>query len=340
MENVKGLINVMPIRFRIQSHSKDKPSAMAVAYITSRDVMNHLDKYVGAMNWTSDYKMIDGKLYGGIGIYNDKINDYVWKWDCGTESKEDKEKGQASDAFKRAAVKWGVGRFLYEIPIQFVKTNKVKAPGVYPYPVDNEGNKITDLSYYLFNLLKRASKLPKDVNLALDGDFEEEEQETKVNELDNTKNNKPVEQPKKTTDNKTIIATPTPKKEVVTSEKVTNIDKKTSLIQWTEKHLNNATSTKDCLAVKAKMQEKNPKFIDTEEFKNLFKSFYNEFDIREKTIEILDLAIKNKTTFISYVKQLEASNPELEKADWFQDHVLMLSVDHKVGIDQKSFKRG
>lgn len=229
MENVKGLINVMPIRFRIQSHSKDKPSAMAVAYITSRDVMNHLDRYVGAMNWTSDYKMIDGKLYGGIGIYNDKINDYVWKWDCGTESKEDKEKGQASDAFKRAAVKWGVGRFLYEIPIQFVKTNKVKTPGVYPYPVDNNGNKITDLSYYLFNLLKKSNKLPKDVDLALDSDFEEEEEEeqgTKGNELDNTKNNKPVEQAKKTTDNKTIIATPTPKKEVVASEKVTNIDKK------------------------------------------------------------------------------------------------------------------
>ena len=50
----------------------------------------------------------------------------VWKWDCGVESREDGEgnekKGEASDAFKRAGFRWGIGRELYTAPFIFFPT--------------------------------------------------------------------------------------------------------------------------------------------------------------------------------------------------------------------------
>jgi hypothetical protein len=54
-------------------------------------------------------------LFCSIGINVDGW--WVWKSDCGTESNVEKQKGEASDAFKRAAVMWGVGRFLYSLDI-------------------------------------------------------------------------------------------------------------------------------------------------------------------------------------------------------------------------------
>jgi hypothetical protein len=83
---------------------------LLLAYIDSRDVMKRLDDIIGPQYWECDYKEIKNNLYCGIGINN------IWKWDCGTESNQDAEKGESSDAFKRAAVKWGVGRYLYYLP--------------------------------------------------------------------------------------------------------------------------------------------------------------------------------------------------------------------------------
>lgn len=115
---LKELKAVMPYQWRIQDCKEY--GATCVAYIDSRDVQNRLDDVVGPENWQSDYKDINGKVYGGIAI---KIaGDWVWKWDCGSESNVEKEKGEASDAFKRAAVKWGVGRFLYDLEIVKLKT--------------------------------------------------------------------------------------------------------------------------------------------------------------------------------------------------------------------------
>ena len=66
--------------------------------------------------WQNDFKVIDGKMYGGIGIYNNDLKQWLWRWDCGTESNTEAEKGQASDAFKRAGFKWGIGVELYTAP--------------------------------------------------------------------------------------------------------------------------------------------------------------------------------------------------------------------------------
>ena len=99
--------------------------AVALLYKTARVDMAALDSTYGAMNWTCDYKEIKGNLYCGIGVRNSSQDEFVWKWDCGIESRVDDEanqkKGEASDAFKRAGFKWGIGRELYSPPFIFLK---------------------------------------------------------------------------------------------------------------------------------------------------------------------------------------------------------------------------
>lgn len=111
--DLKELKKQIAYKWRVQS--VNKWGANCVAYIDARDVQNLLDEVCGAENWQVLYEEHKGNLFAKIGI---KIGDeWVWKSDCGTESNVEKEKGEASDSFKRAAVMWGVGRFLYDLPI-------------------------------------------------------------------------------------------------------------------------------------------------------------------------------------------------------------------------------
>lgn len=82
-------------------------------YKNARTDMAILDEVYGAGNWQCDYKEVKGNLFCGIAVFE---GDWVWKWDCGTESNTEKEKGEASDAFKRAGFRWGIGRELYTAP--------------------------------------------------------------------------------------------------------------------------------------------------------------------------------------------------------------------------------
>ena len=84
-------------------------------YKDARCDMNILDETAGAENWQRDHKEVKGNLYCGVGLKTDD-GSWVWKWDCGTESNTEKEKGEASDSFKRACVNWGIGRELYTAP--------------------------------------------------------------------------------------------------------------------------------------------------------------------------------------------------------------------------------
>lgn len=110
---LEGLKKEIPYKFRVQS--SNAYGFTCVAYIDARDVMDLLDEAVGSHCWQTKYDEHKGNLYCSIGI---KIGEeWVWKTDCGTESNMDKEKGEASDALKRAAVQWGIGRFLYSLDI-------------------------------------------------------------------------------------------------------------------------------------------------------------------------------------------------------------------------------
>ena len=94
-------------------------------YKTARTDMDLLDETVGSERWQSDYKVVNDNLYAGIGIRF--ADEWIWKWDCGIESRPDgdgnEKKGEASDAFKRAGFKWGIGRELYTSPFIWISSD-------------------------------------------------------------------------------------------------------------------------------------------------------------------------------------------------------------------------
>ena len=106
------------------------PRAKALAYIDARDVMERLDEVCGPAGWQRAYPHANGKTVCAIGL---KLGDeWVWKADGAGDSDIEAEKGALSDAFKRAAVSWGVGRYLYSIPSPWVAVeNKQIAQGEY-----------------------------------------------------------------------------------------------------------------------------------------------------------------------------------------------------------------
>lgn len=148
--DLRQLTQTIPCQWRIGQISKLKPKASLLAYIDARDVMDLLDKVVGPDNWQDDYKMIGTNLVAGIGIYDETKKEWIWKWDTGTAGDIEGEKSIYSDSFKRAAVKWGVGRFLYSMDTKYVDTNEIKTSSNKPYPVyPNSKNKIFDLTKYI-----------------------------------------------------------------------------------------------------------------------------------------------------------------------------------------------
>ena len=150
--NLNDLKKKINYKWRIQSISKNKPKASCVAYIDARDVMDLLDAVCGAENWQDKYEYVGTKLIAGIGIKTE--GGWIWKYDTGTESNMEADKGQFSDAFKRAAVKWGIGRFLYDLEIVYLDTNEAKNQKNFPYPVDKSKNRIWDITAYINNLKK------------------------------------------------------------------------------------------------------------------------------------------------------------------------------------------
>lgn len=90
-------------------------------YKDARVDMDVLDETVGAEKWQCEYVEVKGNMYCKIGVWceMDDHAQWIWKSDCGIESRENdgnEKKGEASDAFKRAGFKWGIGRELYTAP--------------------------------------------------------------------------------------------------------------------------------------------------------------------------------------------------------------------------------
>lgn len=154
--NLKELKKEIPYRWKVQTVSKFKPQATCVAYIDARDCMDLLDAVCGAENWQDSYNEINGKLFCSVGIHTSSR--WVHKTDTGTESSYEKDKGVVSDAFKRACVKWGVGRFLYSLEVKYVATNEQSSGNNHPYPVDDNGKRIWDLTAHFNNPAKKTAK--------------------------------------------------------------------------------------------------------------------------------------------------------------------------------------
>lgn len=98
-------------------------------YKDARVDMNILDETVGSANWQDRFYEYKGILFCSVGINTnydkpDAPDRWVWKDDAGVESNQDAEKGNASDARKRAGFAWGIGRELYTAPLIWIPAEK------------------------------------------------------------------------------------------------------------------------------------------------------------------------------------------------------------------------
>lgn len=95
--------------------------AQLLLYKTARTDAAILDETFGQFNWQCSYSEIKGNLFCTISVRDPNTNEWISKSDCGAESNIEKEKGEASDAFKRSGFRWGIGVELYGTP-------KIKIP--------------------------------------------------------------------------------------------------------------------------------------------------------------------------------------------------------------------
>lgn len=108
------------IEYRITATSKDK--GLAVAYIQNRAIQNRLDEVMGFNNWKNEFSVIDKGKICGLSL---RINEeWITKYDGASDTNIASTKGGISDSMKRAAVQWGIGRYLYKLPSQWVKIDE------------------------------------------------------------------------------------------------------------------------------------------------------------------------------------------------------------------------
>lgn len=93
-------------------------------YKDARADMKILDETFGVFGWKRTHQSIDGNLYCTVEIWDSEKQSWIAKQDVGTVSYTEKEKGQASDSFKRACVSVGIGRELYSAPFIWVSAQK------------------------------------------------------------------------------------------------------------------------------------------------------------------------------------------------------------------------
>lgn len=115
------------LEWRAGSFSEKTNKALAFAYVDARAVMKRLDDVIGPENWMDSYEAVagDGGKRGFICTLYLKINgEWISKQDGADETDFEAIKGGLSDAFKRAANKWGVGRYLYSLPETWTPAEK------------------------------------------------------------------------------------------------------------------------------------------------------------------------------------------------------------------------
>jgi hypothetical protein len=121
-EELSKPLFVNEIDFRIQSINNGG-YATILAYKDARVDMNRLNRVLGPGKWQRKHDLINGSLFCSLGIWCDEIKQWSWVQDVGTQSYTEKEKGEASDSFKRACFNLGIGIELYDYPLINVKLN-------------------------------------------------------------------------------------------------------------------------------------------------------------------------------------------------------------------------
>lgn len=139
------------IECRVQSITEK--GAMLLLYKDARCDQKILDETFGPMNWQRKHTRDNANCI--VSIWDVEKQQWVEKEDTGTESNTEKEKGLASDSFKRACFNWGIGRELYTAPFIFVKAEDIniikRGNGLSTYDrfsvVDIDYNEEREISY-------------------------------------------------------------------------------------------------------------------------------------------------------------------------------------------------
>ena len=113
------------VEVRVGQVPKSGKGCSLLLYKDARCDMRVLDELVGPFGWQCAYEERKGTLFCGVAL-KDTSGEWVWKWDAGTPSDMEAQKGEASDAFKRACFRWGIGRELYTAPFVWVKAEDAK----------------------------------------------------------------------------------------------------------------------------------------------------------------------------------------------------------------------
>lgn len=139
------LLTANDVECRIKKITNE--GAVLLLYKTARVDMRILDEVYGSMNWQRHHEVINDNLFCTISIWDSEKSQWVSKQDVGTESNAEAEKGQASDAFKRAGFAWGIGRELYDAPFIWIsgKVGKYDRFHVTDIQYDREKQEFTRL---------------------------------------------------------------------------------------------------------------------------------------------------------------------------------------------------
>lgn len=116
-------LEIDEIEFRIQSINKGG-FATILAYKDARVDMRRLNEVFGQGRWKRSHERIGDSLYCTVSIWNDEIEQWAGVQDVGVPSYTEKEKGEASDSFKRACFNLGIGIELYDYPVIQIKLNE------------------------------------------------------------------------------------------------------------------------------------------------------------------------------------------------------------------------
>lgn len=124
LKQLKNPFDPRFVKFRVGATDAAKTKGIALAYIDSREVMKRLDDVCGVGGWQTKYTAVDGGFICELSIKIDDV--WVTKSNAAGNTKVEAIKGGASDALKRAAATWGIGRYLYYLPNIWVP---IKAQG-------------------------------------------------------------------------------------------------------------------------------------------------------------------------------------------------------------------
>ena len=116
-------------------------------YKDARADMRILDETFGCLGWKRTHQSIDGNLYCTVELWDSEKKEWISKQDVGTVSYTEKEKGQASDSFKRACVTVGIGRELYSAPFIWVSAQKCNIQRKNDKWICYDRFSVTDISY-------------------------------------------------------------------------------------------------------------------------------------------------------------------------------------------------